>query len=886
MTKEVNYSFTMGATLSPSFKAALSGAERQVTGLAARMKDLQDSDVGTLGGSFVRQKEHIRSLAIELGEAKKKLELLRSQSKGAEKDTKIFSLQLKQAENDVKNLSAALEKNVYGYQKNIAKIRNTQGSVRSLAAEYAKLSQEIEKTNSVQSRLKALQEKREALQTRRGAVQGEMVQTAIPALALSVPIKQAVDFEAAMADVAKTMDGMRDDDGNLTAKYYAMEEAVKKMARQIPLSHEEIAGLFAAAGQQGLTELSEIENFVAMSAQMAVAFGMSQEQAADAIGGYRSALGLSFDETRSMLDLMNQFANTSSATEQDIANVMRRIGSLGGQAGMTVKPMTALSATLVSMKIPPEEAATGIKNFLLALTSGKAATKSQTQALNELGFGTEQLAKAMQNDAPKAVLAVLNSIKKLSKHEQLSTMQTLFGKESLAVIAPLLGQLDLVTKNLEICADETQYAGAMQKEFSARIRTTQANAQLFSSKVKEVSINLGSALLPAVNSTLDTLSPLIENFAEFAQENPVLIKYLIGTAGALLGFKIASLTASYAVTGLRSAWLTAKGVVLVLSAATKTQTYSLAAQKAVVMASAAGTKVFAAAQRTTAGAAALLTAAQNRNIASLAVQKTAMLASAGATKATAAAQWILNAAMSANPIGLVVKGLGMACAAMYALYQTCEPVRNAFDWAFGGIAGFVQNIWEKLQKLWEGAKSIGQALGLIDEDIELELTENVTRKEPAGSAADMVQNGPTAFSAQAMENSLLALSETVAVRKTAEKEPLTSAAGAVSEPMSVSAADMIQNGPTAFSAQALAKPVQALPATAAVQNLKTFESNTQNISGIQNTQISVPMNFTVTGLDEKTFRRHLEKAKPDIAEFIKKIVEAISHEKARVDFAD
>lgn len=865
MTKEVNYSFTMGATLSPSFKAALSGAERQFTGLAARMKDLQNSDIGTLGGSFVRQKEHIRSLAIELGEAKKKLELLRSQSKGAEKDTKIFSLQLKQAENDVKNLSAALEKNVYGYQKNIAKIRNTQGSVRSLAAEYAKLSQEIEKTNSVQSRLKALQEKREALQTRRGAVQGEMVQTAIPALALSVPIKQAVDFEAAMADVAKTMDGMRDDDGNLTAKYYAMEEAVKKMARQIPLSHEEIAGLFAAAGQQGLTELSEIENFVAMSAQMAVAFGMSQEQAADAIGGYRSALGLSFDETRSMLDLMNQFANTSSATEQDIANVMRRIGSLGNTAGMSVKPMTALSATLVSMKIPPEEAATGIKNFLLALTSGKAATKTQTQVFNELGFGTKQLAKAMQEDAPRAIMKVLNSIKKLPKEEQLSTMRELFGTDSVAVLTPLSEQLDLVIKNLEICADETQYAGAMQKEFDARNQTTAANLQKFQNKVKEASINLGSALLPALNNTLDSISPLIMGFAEFAEKNPEVIQNVLGTAGALLGFKIAALAGRYAVNGMSMAVTSAKAVKLAYMVATKKTTASLAAEKMAMM--------------TSAGASNVMTA-------SLAVQRTSMSAGAGATRAATAAQLGFNMAMRANPIGMVVTFLFRACAAMYALYQTCEPVRNAFDWAFGGIAGFVQNIWEKLQKLWEGAKSIGQALGLIDEDIELELTENVTRKEPAGSAADMVQNGPTAFSAQAMENSLLALSETVAVRKTAEKEPLTSAAGAVSEPMSVSAAEMIQNGPTAFSAQALAKPVQALPATAAVQNLKTFESNTQNISGIQNTQISVPMNFTVTGLDEKTFRRHLEKAKPDIAEFIKKIVEAISHEKARVDFAD
>ena len=470
--KEVEYSFAIGAALSSSFRSAVTGAKREFTGIAKRIQELEETDTNKIGSQFIRQKEHIKNLGKELTTAEGKLKLLQNQSKEAGKHTKIFELQVQEAEKDVSRLSQALDRNVASYQRNIAQIRNTQGSVSGLAAKYANLSLEMEKANSFQNRFKALQEKQERFRANRSSIQAEMMQTAVPAFALSLPIKQAVEFEASMADVAKTMDGMRDDDGNLTVKYYEMEQAVKNMARQIPLSHEEIASLFAAAGQQGLTELSDIQEFVTMSAQMATAFGISQEQAADAIGGYRASLGLSFEETRSMLDLMNQFANMSSATEQDIAEVVRRIGSLGGQAGMAVKPMTALSATLVSMKVPPEQAATGIKNFLLTMTSGNAATKQQSIAFRKLGFDTVKLAKAMQEDAPNAVLSLLNSLKKLPKHEQLSTMQTLFGKESLNVISPLLSQLDLVTRNLEICADETQYAGAMAKEAGVRWQST------------------------------------------------------------------------------------------------------------------------------------------------------------------------------------------------------------------------------------------------------------------------------------------------------------------------------------------------------------------------------------------------------------------------------
>lgn len=788
--KEVEYSFAIGGALSSSFKAAITGAKNEFAGLAKRIQELEETDTNKIGSRFVQQKEHIKNLGTELLQAKQRLERLQNQSKEAGKHTKIFELQVQEAEKEVSRLSQALDRNVVSYQKNIAQIKNTQGSVQSLTAKYARLSLEMEKTTAMQNRFKALQERQEKLKTARSTIQAEMLQTAVPALALSLPIKQAVEFESAMADVAKTMDGMRDDDGNLTAKYYAMEQAVKDMARQIPISHSEIAGLFAAAGQQGLTELSDIQEFVTMSAQMAVAFGISNEQAADAIGGYRSAMGLSFEQTRSMLDLMNQYANTSSATEQDIADVMRRIGGLGGVAGMAAKPMTALSATLVSMKVPPEQAATGVKNLLLALTAGKAATKKQSEAFHKLGFDTVELSKAMQKDAPDAILKVFNALKKLPEYERLSTMQEIFGKESLGPIAPMLKQLDLVTKNLEICADETQSAGAMAKEANNRWRSTAGQLQTLKNKTNEVAINLGSALLPAINDTIGAVSPLITGFAEFAKKNPEVIKYTVGTAGALLGVKMAGLACMYAVNGLRSVYTTAQLAKLGFMVATRRTTLSLAAEKA-----------------------------------NLLLNANAARTAATATKAATVAQNGLNFAMKNNPMGKVVTIISQVVSGMYMLYQTCEPVRNAFDWVFGGIASFIQSCWEKLQGFIGAARSVAQAIGLIDEDAEITLTENKTI-------------------------------ETSAI-------PAGNAAGAV------------------------AKPMPVFPASEASEKyISQLETANQSFSNVQNTQISIPMSFTVQGLDEREFRRQMENARPDFEEIVKRVMEKVSHQKARISFAN
>lgn len=322
-----------------------------------------------------------------------------------------------------------------------------------------------------ETRLHALTQA-QASQNRRKELRGQMMEAIVPALAVAAPVRAAVQFESAMADAAKTIDGMRDASGNLTPKYYEMETAIKRMGRELPLTHEQLAGLFAAGGQQGMTGVDELREFTTMAAHMSVAFGMSTEEAADAIGGYRTAMHLSMPETRSMLDLMNQFANTTSATEKGIADVVRRIGPLGNVGGVAAKPMTALAATLDAMKVSPEIAATGIKNLILSLTSGEAATKGQKEAFAKLGIDTVKLAQQMQKDGPAAIISVLEAVKQLPKAQQLSIMQEIFGKESIAAISPLLDSLDLVKRNLVIASDETLYAGAMQKEFENRSRTT------------------------------------------------------------------------------------------------------------------------------------------------------------------------------------------------------------------------------------------------------------------------------------------------------------------------------------------------------------------------------------------------------------------------------
>ncbi|HEI1735756.1 TPA: phage tail tape measure protein, partial [Escherichia coli] len=121
-----------------------------------------------------------------------------------------------------------------------------------------------------------------------------------------------------------------------------------------------------------------------------------------------------------------------------ISDIVTRIGPLGGVAGVASGEIAAMGATIAGMGVESEIAATGIKNFMLSLTAGNSATKSQKQALRFLRINPKKLAADMQKDARGTMLYVLDAMAKVPKEKQAAVLNALFGKESLGAIAPLL----------------------------------------------------------------------------------------------------------------------------------------------------------------------------------------------------------------------------------------------------------------------------------------------------------------------------------------------------------------------------------------------------------------------------------------------------------------
>ena len=84
----------------------------------------------------------------------------------------------------------------------------------------------------------------------------------------------------------------------------------------------------------------------------------------------------------------------------------------------------------------------------------------------------------------------------------------------------------------------------------------------------------------------------------------------------------------------------------------------------------------------------------------MAAATAATVAQTVAAKAAAAGQWLLNAALNANPLGLIVIAITAVIAGLVLLWQNSETFRNIVTGAFNAVWGAIQAVWNWVKGNW------------------------------------------------------------------------------------------------------------------------------------------------------------------------------------------
>lgn len=580
-------------------------------------------------------------------------------------------------------------------------------------------------------------------------------------------VQAAVDFESAMADVAKVVDGLRDENGNLTDSYYAMSDSIVQMSKDIPMAAEDLAAITASAGTAGIAA-EELTAFTETAAKMGVAFDTTADQAGDWMAKWRTSFSMGQEEVTALADQINYLSNNSASTASEISTIVTAVGPLGDVAGISAAQIAALGSTMVGVGVQQDVAATGIRKLATTMVAGSSATKAQATVLQQLGLDATEMAERMQTDAEGAILTFLEAVSKLPEAEQAAALKNYFGQESVGAIAPLLTNLDVLRERFEMVADAQLYAGSMDAEYAARAATTANNIQLYENRIAALKIQIGDYLLPVVNKVLAAASGgldwisdkiasaegTVSGFIGTVQSKALAIFTMIRPKLESIGAKAQEiftalsrqLTAAFEAVQPALNWIidtalpTAISAVLDLADAFGSVVLTALEFKEVLIAAAAVYGAFKAGkalqsmiqgfQQAKVTLALFKASAQGATIAQAAFNGTltlgetltalftgqvtlAQLAQAGwatVTGAVTKAFGALNAVLMANPIVLIVTAIAAVIAILVVLYTKCEGFRNFVNSVASAIVGFVKNAASAIagffKNLWATIQSI------------------------------------------------------------------------------------------------------------------------------------------------------------------------------------
>lgn len=418
-------------------------------------------------------------------------------------------------------------------------LRMSRKRVGELRREYDQLGHTIAKINRKRSLVADLQQQKQAHYDRRRAIKDEFWGAAGAVAGVAFPVKLAVEFESAMADVKKVVDF------DTPKQFREMEQDILRLTRTIPMAGTELAKITASGGQLGVAR-KDLPKFTETISKMSVAFDMAADQAGDSMAKLANVYQIPIDQIGKLGDAVNHLSNSSPAKAGDIINTLGRVGGVAKQFGLTEIQTTSLSNAFISLGKTPEIAGTAINGMLTKLmTADKQGTKFQ-EALKNMGMESKDLKKAIKENGEQALMDFLKQVGKLPKENQMGALVDLFGLEYADDVAVLVGGLETYKKSIDELKKTSKdgkpaFIGSMDKEFAARSATTANNWQIFKNSLTEIGITAGSVLLPALNQLMTTIRPIINSFADWASKNPEVVSAFVHLAAGFAALKVGGL---------------------------------------------------------------------------------------------------------------------------------------------------------------------------------------------------------------------------------------------------------------------------------------------------------------------------------------------------------
>lgn len=357
-------------------------------------------------------------------------------------------------------------------------------------------------------------------------------------------VQTGISFESAFAGVKKTVDE------TATISYEDINNQLREMAKNLPATYEEIAGVAEAAGQLGI-KTENLTDFTQVMIDLGEATNLSADEAAVALAQLANVTKMSADDYDNMGSAIVHLGNNMATTEADIVNMAQRLGSTAAVAGISNQNIVAMAAALGSVGVSAEVGGTAMSSFISKMQSAVSSGDTKLEKFAETaGMTKEAFAELFNNDAMGAIEAFIDGLHKLDAE----------GGDALGVLKDV-GVTDTrmrnavlsLAKNGEILGEAVNMANqaweentALAEEAAQRYQTTESQLRMLQNRLRDFYYDLSQSLgadmsgfmdLENLSDIFDRVKAKIED-GNLAQSLAGIVEQLAGLAEKAADFTI------------------------------------------------------------------------------------------------------------------------------------------------------------------------------------------------------------------------------------------------------------------------------------------------------------------------------------------------------------
>lgn len=496
------------------------------------------------------------------------------------------------------------------------------------------------------------------------------------AAGFAVAVKSASDFEFGMSAIQAVS-------GATTDEMDSIREAALRIGKDTSFSASEAASAMEELLKAGISVDDVMNGAADATVALAAAGGVDLPTAATIASNAMNQFGLAAEDLVGVTDTIAGAANASAIDMTDFAMSMGQVGAVANLAGASFDDTSTAIALMGNAGIKGSDAGTSLKTMLMNLQPSTAAAAEEMKRLGLISEdGTNQFYDAEGSlKSLSDVSGILQaSLAGMTDAQKQAALSTLFGSDAIRGAAVLADQgavgFDKMTESIgKVSAADVA---------ATRLNNMKGSMEALSGSVETVAIQVGEKLIPFLTDLFTNVGTLIDQFSSLDGGMQSLIVGAVGVSGALL-------------LGVAA---TIKTVQAIQQAAAVYKTLSAAIGG--IKALQAG---YAAATYGAAGATYAQTVAGKLGAAAFKAQQVAL-------KVATAAQWLYNAAITANPIGIIIVAIIAVVAALIYFFTQTEVGKAAWSafmgflseaWAnivavattvFGALGDFFSSVWD------------------------------------------------------------------------------------------------------------------------------------------------------------------------------------------------